>query len=339
MYKFLQAHTFKGLIIIFETLSLQILTSMKRSNAVLLLLLMAFLVASCGSNPYAPTNRAHKKQIKTLNKDLKVLPPPAPGPTALLKYADDWVGTTNFNLRRPNLVVIHHTAQDSVEQTLKTFTLERTQVSSHYVIGKNGEIYHMLNDFYRAWHGGSGQWGSNTDINSSSIGIELDNNGFEEFTPVQIASLLELLDDLKTKYKIPDANFIGHSDIAPTRKNDPNRTFPWKLLAQKGFGLWYDEMPIDELIPIDDSSISSQIETRELNVVINDSLNTTTPQSPEPVLLDVSPAVALKVIGYDVTDLPAAIKAFKLHFIQTEVDTTLTDFDLKVLNNLYKKYL
>ena len=312
---------------------------MKYRNNIGALLITGTLIISCASNPYAPTNRVHKKQVKALSKELKVLPPPSPGPNAMQNYAEDWVGTTNFSLRRPNIVVIHHTAQNSVDQTLKTFTLKRTQVSSHYVIGRNGEVYHMLNDLYRAWHAGNGQWGSNTDINSASIGIELDNNGFEAFSPLQMASLLELLEDLKTKYNIPTANFIGHSDIAPTRKNDPNRTFPWKLLALKGFGLWYDE-PIDIIgEPVEGSNTAVGIEPSEFGRVSNDSTPSPNSISQNPELLDVSPRVALKIIGYDVTDLPAAIKAFKLHFIQTEVDTTLTDYDLKVLNNLYKKYL
>ena len=312
---------------------------MKRINALIISFAIVSVIVSCAANPYAPTNRVHKKQAKALSKELKVLPPPSPGTTAKYNYAEDWVGTTNFSLRRPNLVVIHHTAQNSVEQTLKTFTLPRTQVSSHYVIGRNGEVYHMLNDLYRAWHAGNGQWGSNTDINSASIGIELDNNGFEAFSPLQMASLLELLEDLKTKYNIPTANFIGHSDIAPTRKNDPNRTFPWKLLALKGFGLWYDE-PIDIIgEPVEGSNTAVGIEPSEFGRVSNDSTPSPNSISQNPELLDVSPRVALKIIGYDVTDLPAAIKAFKLHFIQTEVDTTLTDYDLKVLNNLYKKYL
>lgn len=90
---------------------------------------------------------------------------------------------------------------------------------------------------------------------------------------------------------------------------------------------------------MEDSSFSSQVATTELHTILNDSANVTTIEVPKEAILDVSPAVALKIIGYDVTDLPAAIKAFKLHFIQTEVDSTLTDYDLKVLNNLYKKYL
>ena len=170
---------------------------MKRIHHLITIIAATCLIVSCASNPYAPTNKVYKKQTKVLSKELKQIPPPHPGTASTLNYAENWVGTTNFNLRRPNIVVIHHTAQDSVGQTLKTFTLERTQVSAHYVIGKNGEIYHMLNDLYRAWHGGNSQWGSNTDLNSSSIGIELDNNGFDEFSPLQIQSLMNLLKDLK----------------------------------------------------------------------------------------------------------------------------------------------
>jgi len=313
---------------------------MKRINSVLTIVATACMILSCASNPYAPTNRVHKKHTKQLTKELEILPPPLPGVASSLKYAEDWVGTTNFNLRKPNIVVIHHTAQDSVGQTLKTFTLERTQVSAHYVIGENGKIYHMLNDLYRAWHGGTGQWGSNTDLNSSSIGIELDNNGSDDFSPLQIASLLELLKDLKEKYKIPTANFIGHSDIAPTRKNDPNKTFPWKELAKEGFGIWYDEI-IEEKVQLfgENKTLTTEI-PQEIKTEVNDSVIVSEIKAPiSPPILDVTPKVALKIIGFDVSDMPAAIKAFKLHFIQTEVNSTLTDHDLKVLNNLYKKYL
>lgn len=313
---------------------------MKRIHLVLTVII-ALMIASCATNPYASTNRIYKKNAKKLSKELEITPLHNSNLPNTLNYAEHWVGTTNFNLRRPNLVVIHHTAQDSVAQTLKTFTLERTQVSSHYVIGENGEIYQMLNDLYRAWHGGNSQWGSNTDLNSSSIGIELDNNGYEAFSELQIASLKELLKHLKAKYNIPTANFIGHSDIAPSRKNDPNRTFPWKELAKEGYGLWYDDLPKIDIQSLDTGiAVASEIPNEIAAAEINDSIVLPTLQEPktEP-LLDVAPEIALKIIGYNISDMPAAIKAFKLHFIQTEVDSTLTDYDLKVLNNLYKKYL
>lgn len=250
-----------------------------------------------------------------------------------LNFGEHQAGTTNFNLRKPNYVIIHHTAQNSTDHTLKTFTLPRTQVSSHYVIGRDGKVYQMLNDFYRGWHAGAGKWGNSSDINSSSIGIELDNNGFEEFSPLQINSLMELLKVLKERHKIPDANFIGHSDIAPSRKVDPNPTFPWKLLAEEGFGLWYDDIPATPQVVIDGRPGGDlSIEVSENELTPNTKIAENSP-------LDIAPEIALRIIGYNTSNLDAAIKAFKLHFIQTEVDGVLTDYDLRVLNNLYKKYM
>ncbi len=257
-------------------------------------IILALSLVSCGSNPYARTNRAYKKQSKQLTKTIRQLP--------ILPTPETWVGTTNFSLRKPNYVVIHHTAQNSTEQTLKTFTLPKTQVSAHYVIGKDGKTYHMLNDYLRAWHGGASKWGNVTDLNSSSIGIELDNNGFEAFAEPQISSLLQVLATLKKDYGIPAANFIGHSDIAPGRKVDPNANFPWKKLAENGYGLWPDSLL--------DSVPASFV-----------------------------PAEALRIIGYDVKNLDLAIQSFKLHFIQNDISPYLNEYDKQVLFNLYKKYL
>ncbi|TAF79297.1 MAG: N-acetylmuramoyl-L-alanine amidase, partial [Sphingobacteriales bacterium] len=207
----------------------------------------------------------------------------------------------NFGLRKPNFVIIHHTAQDSVGQTIKTFSLSRTQVSAHYLISQSGKIIHLLNNNLRAWHAGAAQWGNVTDINSCSIGIELDNNGLTPFAPKQINSLLTLLKSLKIAYKIPTKNFIGHADIAPMRKNDPSIFFPWKLLSDNGFGLWYDSA---DVMPPTDFDFEN----------------------------------ALRRIGYDTSNLNAAIVAFKLHFVQIDVLPTLFNWDKCVLWNVYKKY-
>jgi N-acetylmuramoyl-L-alanine amidase len=251
---------------------------------------------SCNRNPYAATNKIYKKQVKAFAKSLRMMPPGATVDNALF-----WVGTTNFNLRKPNIVVIHHTAQNSCEQTLKTFTTASSQVSAHYVICKDGTVHHMLNDYLRAWHGGIGKWGNINDVNSSSIGIELDNNGFEPFPEPQMASLMVVLDSLKKRYGIPAANFVGHSDIAPVRKVDPNVQFPWKALSDKGFGLWY-----------------------------NDTTNVSVPP-------DFNSLQALRIIGYDVKDSAAAIGAFKRKFEQQE-SKQLNEADKKILFSLYQKY-
>ena len=297
-------------------------------------------------NPYAATNKSYKAQVKAYARTLMAMPGPTPGADSLLgKY---WVGTTNFNLRKPNCVVIHHTAQDSTAQTLKTFTLPRTQVSAHYVIGRDGRVYHMLNDYLRAWHGGVAKWGNTTDINSSSIGIELDNNGTEPFDEPQITSLLKILEGLKKTYNIPTANFIGHADIAPGRKTDPSAAFPWKRLADRGFGLWYDAGPLPSpfgpdsaaalagrlLAPPPIGSDAAEPTARPDTSAVDRQL--TRLNGP---ITAFGPREALRVIGYDTKDLPAAIRAFKLHFIQRDVSGPLTEADNRILYNLYKKCL
>jgi N-acetylmuramoyl-L-alanine amidase len=159
----------------------------------------------------------------------------------------------------------------------------------------------MLNDYFRAWHGGVSKWGTVTDINSVSLGIELDNNGVDEFPDSQISSLLTLLAGLKKTYNIPASNFIGHADIAPPRKQDPSAKFPWKRLAESGYGNWYD--PVLDSVPAGFNHLHG-----------------------------------LKMIGYDVKDTTAAILAFKRHFIQTDLTPVIGINEKAIINNLLKKY-
>ncbi|HJW25224.1 MAG TPA: N-acetylmuramoyl-L-alanine amidase [Rhodocyclaceae bacterium] len=151
-----------------------------------------------------------------------------------------WRGSPNFDERHPNLVILHHTSDDTVDEAMATLTTAERKVSAHYLVGRDGRIYQLVDERARAWHAGVSYWGGQTDINSASIGIELDNNGFEPYSEPQIATLLALLADLKARYNIPTANFIGHADVAPGRKDDPNGLFPWRRLAESGFGLWCD---------------------------------------------------------------------------------------------------
>lgn len=250
-------------------------------------------LAGCANTLWKDANRQHRKQLKELSRSIR-------NTGSDLHTATEWVGTTNFGLRKPNFVIIHHTAQQSCNQTLRTFTNKRTSVSAHYVICRDGTVYHMLNDYLRAWHGGLAKWGPVTDINSSSIGIELDNNGTEPFDERQIHALLVLLDTLKKKHNIPAANFIGHADIAPTRKNDPGITFPWELLAENGFGRWYGDTT-GIMLPVGFDHIQ-----------------------------------ALRVIGYDVSDTTAAIRAFRQHYLR-DTTTVWKQHHLKALYLLSKQ--
>jgi N-acetylmuramoyl-L-alanine amidase len=258
--------------------------------------LIACLFAACAANPYSSTNKVYRQQAKALTKELRQWPARDSFQPAAYN-----AGTTNFNLRKPNFVIIHHTAQNSCAQTLQTFTKPQTQVSAHYIICKDGTVHHMLNDYLRAWHGGAAKWGSNTDINSSSIGIEMDNNGFEAFTEAQISSLLRVLSQLKKQYNIPVNNFIGHADIAPGRKVDPNRYFPWQQLALNGFGQWYDTTLT--IVPAHFNALQG-----------------------------------LRIIGYNIQDSAAAVYAFKLHFIQPDSSAAISDADRKVIVDLMNKY-
>ena len=211
-----------------------------------------------------------------------------------------WQGSPNFNERKPTFVVIHHTSDDSVDQALRTLANPAWSVSAHYLIGRDGAIIQLVDERARAWHAGESKWGADTDINSASLGIELDNNGREAFSDAQMAALLRLLADIRERYHIPVANFLGHADVAPRRKTDPSRYFPWKTLADRGFGLWCD------------------------------------PPFPEPPTPFDSMA-ALRALGYDTGNPEAAIRAFTLHFLPDELSSALTESSRSLLYCLYQK--
>lgn len=209
-----------------------------------------------------------------------------------------WVPSPNYSARKATLIVLHYTEQESVQQSLHTLRTSNSggPVSAHYLIGENGDLYQLVADAHRAWHAGGGSWGTISDVNSASIGIEIDNNGLEPFTDPQIATLLRLLDDLCTRHGIPRSNVIGHADMAPTRKIDPGRLFPWQRLAEAGFGRW----------PAAD-------------------------RGPAPPGFD--SMLALRLLGYPLDDPAAAIRAFHLHYRGIDT-TTLDDEDASLLHAL-----
>lgn len=212
-----------------------------------------------------------------------------------------WVASPNHDIRRPVLIVLHFTNQHSAQESLDTLRTKNSggPVSSHYLVGADGHVYQLVSDQLRAWHAGPGRWGTITDINSASIGIELDNDGATPFAQPQIDSLLRLLGDLTERLRIPRTQIIGHEDFAPTRKNDPGPLFPWQQLATAGFGLW----PQGELI--------------------------------DPPA-DFDPWMALAVVGYPLDDRAATVRAFHHHFRGIEGDA-LDAQDLRILYNLSRQ--
>jgi N-acetylmuramoyl-L-alanine amidase len=194
------------------------------------------------------------------------------------------VASPNWGERRFNLIVLHHTGESSFPRALATLTDPNSAVSAHYLISRSGEIAQLVDERDRAWHAGASRWGPIDDVNSVSLGIELDNDGEEPFTNAQIDALLRLLGDVTARYGIDPRNIIGHADVAPMRKADPSRLFPWAILAQHGFGLWCK--------PDDETTIEAAVEPFDESTL-------------------------LRLIGYQVSgegELAAARHAFKLHF-------------------------
>lgn len=190
-----------------------------------------------------------------------------------------WVPSKNFNQRKPVVIVLHATEQDSARKSLETLRTRNSggKVSAHYLIGDDGRLYQLVSDLDRAWHAGGGRWGTITDLNSASIGIEIDNEVDEPFTEAQIAALLRLLADLCERHNIPGTQVIAHADLAPTRKRDPGPLFPWKRLFDAGYGIWPAPGAVE----------------------------------PPPGF---DPAMALRLIGYPMDDPAAALRAFRIRF-------------------------
>ena len=208
--------------------------------------------------------------------------------------AGNWVPSPNFDERRPGYVILHHTSTESTDRAIRILTDPATRVSAHYLIGRDGRRMQLVDERSRAWHAGDSRWGGNADINSSSIGIELDNSGFEPFPEAQIRALLALLSELRERYRFPAANYLGHGDVAPGRKVDPSRYFPWRLLAEQGFGLWC-EAPAAAAPPGFDATLG------------------------------------LQAFGYDASDPVAAATAFRRRFRSEDRSGFLDDADRAVL--------
>ncbi len=144
----------------------------------------------------------------------------------------------SFGIRKKdsslNYIIIHYSAIKSYKEALSYLSERKNKVSSHFFINKSGEIFYLVDLKNRAWHAGRSYWKGIIDINSESIGIEMDNSGhhydFENYNPKQIKSLIRLLKYISKRFNINKQNVLGHSDISPYRKIDPGERFPWKKL-------------------------------------------------------------------------------------------------------------
>ncbi len=150
----------------------------------------------------------------------------------------------NFDARTapPSMLVLHYTGMATGEAALVRLRDPAAKVSAHYMIEEDGTSYALVPEERRAWHAGVSYWRGERDLNGASVGIELVNPGHEHgyrwFPEAQIEALIVLIGEIRGRWIIPDHNILGHSDIAPDRKQDPGERFPWARLHQAGHGIW-----------------------------------------------------------------------------------------------------
>jgi len=187
------------------------------------------------------------------------------------------------------MIVLHYTGMVDAASALARLCDPAAKVSAHYLIDEDGTIHRLVAEDKRAWHAGAARWGRIEDVNSASIGIELVNPGHEfgyrDFPDAQIEALIGLVGDIKERYAITRGNVVGHSDIAPTRKQDPGELFPWHRLARLRLAL---PRPTRNLM--------------------------------DPMWSDAGFLIALERFGYDVKDKLAAVVAFQRRYRPELID-------------------
>lgn len=188
-----------------------------------------------------------------------------------------------------SMVVLHYTGMADAASAIARLADPQAKVSAHYVVAEDGEIVRMVPEDKRAWHAGLSWWRGISDVNSASVGIEIVNPGHEfgyrPFPEAQLEALFPLVAEIVGRYRIDPVNVVGHSDIAPARKQDPGELFPWDRLARLRLAL---PRP-----------------TRGLA---------------DPHWTDGGFLLALERFGYDVRDAQAAVTAFQRRFRPEQID-------------------
>lgn len=153
------------------------------------------------------------------------------------------------NGARADMLVLHYTGMLDAENALARLCSADSEVSAHYLIFEDGRVVQSVPEARRAWHAGVSSWAGESDINSCSIGVEIANPGhdfgYPDFPPPQIAAVIALARDIVARHAIAADRVLAHSDIAPSRKQDPGEKFPWRRLHQAGIGLWVEPAPPD----------------------------------------------------------------------------------------------
>ena len=161
----------------------------------------------------------------------------------IINYSPNFSSNTR-NPKNIKFLIFHYTGMRSEKNAINKLIDEKSKVSSHYFIKRNGEIILMVPDLYIAWHAGVSKWKKFSSLNKHSVGVEISNrghgNGYQQFSKKQIQSLIRLSKSIIKKYKVKKCNILGHSDIAYNRKKDPGEKFPWKLFSRYKIGIWHN---------------------------------------------------------------------------------------------------
>ena len=197
----------------------------------------------------------------------------------------------NFDQRQlpVSMIVLHYTGMPDAEGALARLTSPEAKVSAHYLVDEHGLIFRLVDEGDRAWHARKSYWRGVSDVNSASVGIEIVNPGHEfgyrPFPDSQVAALIPLVGEIKARHGVSRGNVVGHSDIAPARKDDPGELFPWWELAKRRLAL---PSPSRNLI--------------------------------DPLWTDAGFLLALERFGYDVADRQKAVIAFQRRFRPDVID-------------------
>jgi N-acetylmuramoyl-L-alanine amidase len=193
-----------------------------------------------------------------------------------------------------DILLLHYTGMETAEAALGRLLDPAAQVSAHYFIEEDGGVTRLVPEDRRAWHAGVALWGGASDINGRSIGIELVNPGHEygyrPFPEAQMAALIDVASGILARHPIPPGRVLGHSDVAPPRKEDPGELFDWARLAAAGIGLWPGDVPAANPVPSDE---------------------------------EIKARLAGFGYGYLDEDTPAVIRAFQRHFRPAAVTGTI----------------
>ena len=214
----------------------------------------------------------------------------------------------NYNLRNNSqieLIIIHYTALKNTLDAISYLCNKEKKVSSHYLISQNGTVYNLVNDKFRAWHAGQAFWQENIDINSVSIGIELDYNPRgknNKYSLKMIYSLKKLIFKLQKKYKINKKNILSHSDIAPFRKKDPGKHFPWQSLSSSNLLMSLKNLKKNETKIMEKWFNNNNLKSKKQKIIL-----------------------ALSLIGYDTREVykndklyNKLIRAYRIRYLKSE---------------------